>query len=78
MICSSVKRLGFMSIPPSEVTDSTQFWRRFRGSGQRASLLPQKADTMHSPGKILHLLCDSKSSTATKSLALWGWYSIKS
>src|SRR6266699_3836254 len=34
MICSSVNRLALMSIPPSEVTDSTHFWRRFRGSGQ--------------------------------------------
>jgi hypothetical protein len=33
MICSSVNRLGFMSIP-SEVMDSTHFWRRFWGSGQ--------------------------------------------
>jgi hypothetical protein len=33
MICSSVKRLGFMSIP-QRVMDSTHFWRRFRGSGQ--------------------------------------------
>jgi hypothetical protein len=31
MICSSVKRLGFMSIP-QRVMDSTHFWRRFRGS----------------------------------------------
>jgi outer membrane murein-binding lipoprotein Lpp len=34
MICSSVKRFGFMSIP-QWMMDSTHFWRRFRGSGQR-------------------------------------------
>ncbi len=33
MICSSVNRLGFMSIP-SQVMDSTHFWRRSRGSAQ--------------------------------------------
>jgi hypothetical protein len=33
MICSSVNRLGFMSIP-FQVMDSTHFWRKFRGSGQ--------------------------------------------
>jgi hypothetical protein len=33
MICSSVKRLGFMSIP-QRVMDSTHFWSRSRGSGQ--------------------------------------------
>ena len=36
MICSSVNRLGFMSIP-SEVTDFTHFWRSCRGSAHRAS-----------------------------------------
>jgi hypothetical protein len=34
MICSSVNRLGFMSIP-SQVMDSTHFWRRSRGSAQQ-------------------------------------------
>src|SRR5262249_33034186 len=34
MICSSVNRLGFMSIP-SQVMDSTHSWRRSRGSAQR-------------------------------------------
>jgi primosomal protein N' (replication factor Y) len=34
MICSSVNRLGFMSIP-SLVMDSTHFWRRSRGSAHR-------------------------------------------
>jgi len=36
MICSSVKRLGFMPIP-QRVMDLTHFWRRFRGSGQGRS-----------------------------------------
>ncbi len=33
MICSSVKRLGFMVHPQSEVMDSTHSWRNWRGSG---------------------------------------------
>jgi hypothetical protein len=33
MICSSVKRFGFMVHPPSEVTDSTHSWSNWRGSG---------------------------------------------
>jgi len=32
MICSSVNRLTFMSIP-FQVTDSTHSWRKCRGSG---------------------------------------------
>src|SRR5215470_8164788 len=32
MICSSVNRLAFMSIP-SQVMDSTHFWRKSRGPG---------------------------------------------
>src|SRR5262249_35110961 len=39
MICSSVKRLGFMSFP-RRVMDSTHFWRKFRGSGQCRTLTP--------------------------------------
>jgi hypothetical protein len=35
MICSSVNRLGFMSIP-FQVMDSTHFWRSYRGSAQMA------------------------------------------
>jgi hypothetical protein len=37
MICSSVNRLAFMSIP-QWVMDSSHFWRRFRGSGQPAEI----------------------------------------
>jgi hypothetical protein len=33
MICSSVNRLGFMSIP-FQAMDSTHFWRSSRGSAQ--------------------------------------------
>ena len=36
MICSSVKRLGFMSIS-QRAMDSTHFWMRFRGSGQSSN-----------------------------------------
>jgi len=31
MICSSVNRLGFIGPSPSEVMDSTHFWRSFAG-----------------------------------------------
>src|SRR5262245_57467584 len=39
-ICSSVNRLGFMSIP-LRAMDSTHSWRRFRGSGHAQNVLEE-------------------------------------
>jgi len=38
MICSSVNRERFIVRTPSKVPDSTQIWRKFRGSGQAAAV----------------------------------------
>jgi hypothetical protein len=37
MICSSVSRERFIVHTPSMVPDSTQIWRKFRGSGHRVN-----------------------------------------
>jgi hypothetical protein len=55
MICSSVNRLGFMSIP-FQAMDSTYFWRSYRGSGQYDNALAEtinglyKAEVIHRRG----------------------------
>src|SRR4051794_27758358 len=59
MICSSVNRLAFMSIP-QRVTDSTHFWRSLRGSGQRLHVLLKREGHVIHHKKLFRLYREEK------------------